>query len=96
MKDVATGWFQSYPSPIHSTQTVMENFLKFLPPKCMPKHVYTDGAAEFKGATKRLDLKADIGTPHHSASKATVERCVQTANELTSVALVQSNLDELW
>ena len=57
---------------------------------------YTDDAKEFRGAAKRLDIPSDVGTPHHSASKATVERCVQAVNEGTSAALVQSGLDEMW
>ena len=96
MKNATTEWFHAYPSPRCSTDTVVENVLRFHPPKVLPEHVYTGDAKEFRGAAKRLDIPSDVGTPHHSASKATVERCVQAVNEGTSAALVQSGLDEMW
>ena len=96
LQDLATQWIQSYPRKTKTSQKTQKSLQKFFEPTRKPKVIYTDKTLEFGKACEELTLNHCTSTPHRSETNGIAERAVRRVKEGTSVALLQSGLDEKW
>ena len=69
---------------------------RFVGPSFKPEHVFSDNSQELISACKELEWPHDTSTPRRSGTNGVIERQVRIVKEGTSVALIQSELDDSW
>ena len=69
MQDRFSSWLQGYPALTKDAEDTKRAFQRFLGPKTVPEHVYTDGSPEFKRSLLDLGFSHDTCSSPQTSNK---------------------------